>query len=604
MPNRHLKSIHKKFSHQLGVIPIPLIIGAILVITAAAASIPVSYIINQTSQDTRSRASGESCDWCAGADQCYASTGRAPLTGPLDICGGLPCCMGYTPPSSGGGGGDGGTCTVGDRKPCGTDGCSANRQKICQAGNPNYWGPCVNSTACGYTGGGVGTACSLDSHCAQGLTCSDGKCKKTTDVSCLRDSDCASGYCDPIAGTCQAEPKKAGADCAQDSDCNRAKGYQCVNNTCQIPKPTSTPPPCGSGLDCVPSTKTLAGSFQCLSAGGNIVNCCPAGQTHDGNTCVSAIASDRQKTELIDCATLCPDVDGCICKTDNNCITPGNGSIIKGQNCGVKLNPPNDATFTLATEGQSVLSPNSCRYPQYATYDQEKSHEEGKSYYICHDRPVDACPNESSESPLYHCRGEEETSTQYTVCFYSETGQFLSSSTGNCPAGWQCQAGKCVSPSTDTPTSTSSPSSTAAPATPAPIPTPPPQSPPLTNTLTPKPAQTPSSDISTPLPGYTPTGHSQTVSTPTTNTPKGPYTLNNEELKQYCIETQGGDEFVAAPFKDGWHCVMISGTSNTRYNEASAVEVEPANACTHFGYDRGIAYNSFDQYIIICNPNQ
>jgi len=82
MPNRHLKSIHKKFSHQLGVIPIPLIIGAILVITAAAASIPVSYIINQTSQDTRSRASGESCDWCAGADQCYASTGRAPLTGP------------------------------------------------------------------------------------------------------------------------------------------------------------------------------------------------------------------------------------------------------------------------------------------------------------------------------------------------------------------------------------------------------------------------------------------------------------------------------------------------------------------------------------------
>ena len=157
-------------------------------------------------------------------------------------------------------------CTVGTQT-CGTD-AFHQPPKICQAGNPNYWGPCVNSTACGYTGGGVGTACSLDSHCAQGLTCSDGKCKKTTDVSCLRDSDCASGYCDPIAGTCQAEPKKAGADCAQDSDYNRAKGYQCVNNTCQIPKPTSTPPPCGSGLDCVPSTKTLAGSFQCLSAGG------------------------------------------------------------------------------------------------------------------------------------------------------------------------------------------------------------------------------------------------------------------------------------------------------------------------------------------------
>ncbi|OPZ93200.1 MAG: hypothetical protein BWY72_02469 [Bacteroidetes bacterium ADurb.Bin416] len=117
------------------------------------------------------------------------------------------------------------------------------------------------------------------------------------------------------------------------------------------------------------------------------------------------------------------------------------------------------------------------------------------------------------------------------------------------------------------------------------------------------PTQTPSSGISTPLPGYTPTDHSQTVSTPTTNTPKGPYTLNSEQLKQYCIDTQG-DEFVAAPFKDGWHCVMISGTSNTRYNEASAVKVEPANACTHFGYDRGIAYNSFNQYIIICNPNQ
>jgi len=321
-----------RFLTQLGIIPISLIIGAVILITAAAASIPISYIINQTSQDIRSSASGESCDWCAGADQCYASTGRAPLTGSLEICGGLPCCMGYTPPSGDGGGGSGGgggdTCSVGDRKPCGTDGCANHQQKICQAGSPNYWGPCVNSTTCGYIGGGAGTTCSLDTHCnqTQGLKCINNKCQLTQTTTpkeinqgCSTNKECASGYCNPIAGTCQTKPKNAGEACTQDSECNRAKGYKCVNNKCQIPKPTDQDNIKTNLATCDKSCPDPDGCI-CSNQSCSVVS----GQSIPENwTCGTPkteqeiTLSDGKKSKLYTCSAECRDSDGCTCP--NNC---------------------------------------------------------------------------------------------------------------------------------------------------------------------------------------------------------------------------------------------------------------------------------------------
>ncbi len=46
---------------------------------------------------------GESCGWCAGQDQCYASTGHAPTkVVNAAVCSTGYCCTGYVPPSGGG----------------------------------------------------------------------------------------------------------------------------------------------------------------------------------------------------------------------------------------------------------------------------------------------------------------------------------------------------------------------------------------------------------------------------------------------------------------------------------------------------------------------
>jgi len=339
-----------RFLTQLGIIPISLIIGAVILITAAAASIPISYIINQTSQDIRSSASGESCDWCAGADQCYASTGRAPLTGSLEICGGLPCCMGYTPPSGDGGGGSGGgggdTCNVGDRKPCGTDGCANHQQKICQAGSPNYWGPCVNSTTCGYIGGGAGTTCSLDTHCnqTQGLKCINNKCQLTQTTTpkeinqgCSTNKECASGYCNPIAGTCQTKPKNAGENCTKNSECDLFAGFSCITGKCQRPTPTSpTPKPPNTQLDCGHEGTRVLSKGSCCNPAAAVPEKLGDGQEY---TCHDYACPTGGEYAQIEPGQTCHCDGGCYCINPNN-DDEIYGTAPKNENCGTPPSTP------------------------------------------------------------------------------------------------------------------------------------------------------------------------------------------------------------------------------------------------------------------------
>lgn len=293
MPNQHSKSIRKKFSNQQGIIPIPLIIGAVLIITAAAASIPVTYIINQTSQDTRSRAG-----ICCEAGSCN----------------------------------DGWTYGRDENAPQAT--CEQRQQEACA----NRGGPASGGGSCSGGGGGGGgggsPSCVYSDFCAGCIQANR----------CLQYSDGTIKYCNQwIRDECTE--CEIGGFCPQGKSCK--SGIKCSNGFCAVscntPTPTSTPAP--SGTQCSSNQKECVNSisFKTCTNGywSNPISCSSLDQTKPkcvNGACVSASASDGRKTNLANCTTPCSDVDDCICKA-NDCVIPQDGIVTNGNTCGVKPTP-------------------------------------------------------------------------------------------------------------------------------------------------------------------------------------------------------------------------------------------------------------------------
>ncbi|QHO62987.1 hypothetical protein [Candidatus Chazhemtobacterium aquaticus] len=335
MPNHSPKSIRKKFSDQLGIIPIPLIIGAILMITAAAASIPITYIINQTSQDTRSQAT----------DNCCGSDGRVCTTDDEWVAGYYACQRGECSACSGGSNPtptSGGSCASGwscnghcaDQNTVnmfnGTW-CDGKQRWLYEAGCGGSASK-LKSEGCG--GGGGGTSCVYSDFCAGCIQANR----------CLQYSDGTIKYCNQwIRDECTE--CEIGGFCPQGKSCK--SGIKCSNGFCAVscntPTPTSTPAP--SGTQCSRNQKECVNSisFKTCTNGywSNPISCSSLDQTKPkcvNGSCVSANASDGRQTNLASCTTPCTDVDNCICKA-NNCVTPVDGIVTNGNTCGVKPTP-------------------------------------------------------------------------------------------------------------------------------------------------------------------------------------------------------------------------------------------------------------------------
>jgi len=289
MPNHSPKSIRKKFSDQLGIIPIPLIIGAILIITAAAASIPATYIINQTSQDSRSQAT----------DNCCGSDGRVCTTDAEWVAGYYACQRGECSACSNGS----------NPTPTNTnDGITCKETAFC--------GGCIQANRCVYYSDGTKKYCNqwIDQECQQTDCCGNG-------VFCSSGQSCCQGLIKCPNGRC--------------------------GTTCQAPtsSPTPTNTPIPSGTQCSDNEKECVNSisFKTCTNGywSNPISCSSLDQTKPkcvNGSCVSANASDGRKTNLASCTTLCTDVDNCICKA-NNCVTPVDEIVTNGNTCGVRPTP-------------------------------------------------------------------------------------------------------------------------------------------------------------------------------------------------------------------------------------------------------------------------
>lgn len=344
MPNQHLKSIRKKFSSQLGIIPIPLIIGAILVITAAAASIPVTYIINQSSQDTRSRAG-----ICCEAGSCN----------------------------------DGWSYDRDENAPQAT--CEQRKQEACAS----HGGPASGGGSCSGGGGGGSPSCVYSDFC--------GGCIQAN--RCLQYSDGTIKYCNQwIDQECQQSGCCGnGVSCPSGQNCCPGQGLiKCPNGrcgtTCQAPTSTPTPTntPIPSGTQCSGSQKECVNSisFKTCTNGywSSSISCSslnPSKPKCVDGACVSATASDGRKTNLANCTTPCSDVDDCICKADD-CVIPQDGIVTNGNTCGVKPTP---------TPTPACVSPNNPIDPNTQTCCS------GSPQYITYWQPVGYYCIETSPSP-------------------------------------------------------------------------------------------------------------------------------------------------------------------------------------------------------------
>lgn len=245
MPNHSPKSIRKKFSDQLGIIPIPLIIGAVLIITAAAASIPITYIINQTSQDTRSQAT----------DNCCGSDGRVCTTDDQWVAGYYACqrgeCSACSGNSSGGGSsGGGGSTSCASGWSCnghcadqntvnmfnGTW-CDGKARWLYEAGCGGSASK-LKSEGCGNSSTPATTPANQPNSCVYTGFC--GGCIQAN--RCLQYSDGTIKYCNQwIKDECTE--CEIGGFCPQGKSCK--SGIKCSNGFCAVscntPTPTSTP---------------------------------------------------------------------------------------------------------------------------------------------------------------------------------------------------------------------------------------------------------------------------------------------------------------------------------------------------------------------------
>ena len=210
------------------------------------------YLTRQTTELRQRAANTASCGWCAGQDQCRASTGEPGIAVDPSICTTGNCCLGYNPGTgSGGGGSSGGTCTEGQRTTCGADGCSAQRQKLCQP--DGSWGPCVNSVQCGYVGAGNGTTCN-------------------------QNGQCQSGYCNLTTQKCE---NAQAAACATPNTCEYGDGARCPGNG-----RTSVAGFCADGkICCSPSSGPQPASCSAYSGAATLQNAQECGRSCNGGTC-------------------------------------------------------------------------------------------------------------------------------------------------------------------------------------------------------------------------------------------------------------------------------------------------------------------------------
>ena len=120
-------------------------------------------------------------------------------------------------------------------------------------GNVTLKGNCVCGRDCGATTSPMcqSITCSGVDSCKSypgcKSTCTNGKCRACSDITCTTNSDCCSGICNN--GSC-AQCKIPGANCASNADC--CTGLVCagIQGVCQPPEPTTTmpPPQPGGGL--------------------------------------------------------------------------------------------------------------------------------------------------------------------------------------------------------------------------------------------------------------------------------------------------------------------------------------------------------------------
>ena len=203
---------------------------------------------------------------------------------------------------------------------------------------------CKNGSCFGAVGGGLGTCISCGDGVKNGdetgtdcggacATASNGNktCPLTT--ACKVDGDCASGYCDPSAKTCQSKPN--GGSCAADGDCGSAhcvSGICCnslCNGTCQACTAALT---AGADGTCGPiNAGVSAPAGQCTAATcGNTGRCAAGGaceQVASGTPCSAPGCSAGQLTTAGVCAsgacgtgTTAPCAGGLACASATACL--------------------------------------------------------------------------------------------------------------------------------------------------------------------------------------------------------------------------------------------------------------------------------------------
>lgn len=111
------------------------IFSVLTVLTAGAGGFVIWQLTKDVGSD-RSRAdTPDTCGWCAGADQCWQSTGHAPEALSTPACGGGSCCTGFVP---------GGTTPLPDPGACDHDAgcdlhqCKVNTNNLCPGATDYY----------------------------------------------------------------------------------------------------------------------------------------------------------------------------------------------------------------------------------------------------------------------------------------------------------------------------------------------------------------------------------------------------------------------------------------------------------------------------------
>jgi len=138
-----------------------IIIFSILTILTAGAG---GFVIWQLTKDVgsdRSRAGEiDTCEWCAGADQCWQSTGHAPETLSTPACGGGACCTGFVPAAD--------DATPTPEPSCGSSGA-------CEAGSccSNVEYPYTDARCTGVGGNEPFSKCTGTPSCSSDPNCGD-----------------------------------------------------------------------------------------------------------------------------------------------------------------------------------------------------------------------------------------------------------------------------------------------------------------------------------------------------------------------------------------------------------------------------------------------